>query len=445
MKIKEALKYFNIISNDNRNARYLVNNSKLMKKYAIFIAIDKGVNYIAKLNPKPLIIISNKKVDGVFYIPNLKEEIGAFCNYFYNIKKDRPHLIGIVGTNGKTSVATILHHLLPKSSLVTTIKNIKDSYLSVNTTPDAVELANDIVKARKRKYHFLILEVSSIGIKENRVKGFEFDYLIFTNLTEDHLDYHHSLKDYQDTKMNFLRESKAILVANNDDKFGKDLVKTRYLTMGYELDEHVILKESLKGTKFYFDNNIYETQLIGRFNVENLLAVLTLLKILGKTVNEKALKNMPPIRGRMDVVNANPCVIIDYAHTIEALKESLQVTKKLTKNRLVLILGAGGERDKSKRKEYGKLALTYGDKIYLTNDNPRHEDEMAIINDIMDGNNDKFIVILKRSLAIQKALKDLNEGDILLILGKGHEDYQIINDDKLHYSDYEEVNKWLMS
>ena len=311
MKIKDALAFFNIKSNDNRNARYLVIDSRHMKKNAIFIALDDGINYIDNLSIKPLIILSNKNINCAYYIKDLKDKLGYFANYFYNIKSNKPHLIGIVGTNGKTSVATILHSLLKKSMVVTTIKNLKDSLLSVNTTPNAIELANDIMIAKKRKKHFLILEVSSIGIKEGRVNGFVFDYLIFTNLTKDHLDYHKSLQDYQDTKMNFMKNSNATLIVNTNDKFGKELLKTCDKVIGYSLKDEDIISSDILKTKFKFNNQIIETNLIGKFNVHNLLAVLTMLNTLGKKIDFNKVNSLKSIKGRMDVIHTFPNVIID--------------------------------------------------------------------------------------------------------------------------------------
>ena len=443
MKIKDALAFFNIKSNDNRNARYLVIDSRHMKKNAIFIALDDGINYIDNLSIKPLIILSNKNINCAYYIKDLKDKLGYFANYFYNIKSNKPHLIGIVGTNGKTSVATILHSLLKKSMVVTTIKNLKDSLLSVNTTPNAIELANDIMIAKKRKKHFLILEVSSIGIKEGRVNGFVFDYLIFTNLTKDHLDYHKSLQDYQDTKMNFMKNSNATLIVNTNDKFGKELLKTCDKVIGYSLKDEDIISSDILKTKFKFNNQIIETNLISKFNVHNLLAVLTMLNTLGKKIDFNKVNSLKSIKGRMDVIHTFPNVIIDYAHTSMAMNLAIKETKEMTKGKLIVIFGAGGERDNSKRYEYGSIALKYADYVILTNDNPRNENPYHIINDIIKGRKEKFKVIISRSKAIEEGIKLLNKFDTLLILGKGHEDYQILGKQKLPYSDYEEVKKWL--
>ncbi len=443
MKIKHALAFFNISSDDERRARNLVIDSRKMKPNSIFIAIDKGINFINKLKIKPLIILSNVDLPGVYYVSNLKEQLGYFANFFYKIKSNKPHLIGIIGTNGKTSVATILHNLLPKSMVVTTLKNLKDSFVSVNTTPNAIELANDIVLARKRKKHFLILEVSSIGIKEGRVNGFDFDYLIFTNLTSDHLDYHKTLKDYQDTKLNFINNSHALLVANYLDKFGKELCDKRSNTISYSLSEEQIITSNINKTVFKFNEQIIETNLIGRFNILNLSSVLTLLSAIGKRIDLRKIRKCEAVKGRMDVIHSSPNIIIDYAHTSVAMLKAIKEIKRMTKGKLFLIFGAGGERDKSKRQEYGNIALKYADYIILTNDNPRNEDPYQIINDIMGENKDKFQVCISRSRAIEKAIKLLTKDDSLLILGKGHEDYQLVENLKIPYSDYKEVKKWL--
>ena len=443
MKVNEALKFFNLESKDNRVAHHLICDSRKMKEKSIFIAIDNGINYIDSLEIKPLIILSNIKRDNVIYIPNLKDVLSEFGVYFYHIKCHHPQLIGIVGTNGKTSTASILHTLLKNSFLITTITGIDDSIISDNTTPNAIELINDIVYARYHKYKYVILEVSSIGIKEKRVKGLKFDYLIFLNLTKDHLDYHKTLKDYQETKINFILKSNAITIANSQDNFGRFILKNKSLSHPYKFESTLIVNKSLKGTSFKFNNKIITTSLIGDFNIENLISVLTLLKVMNKKIDYQKISMIKPIKGRMDVVSFYPNIIIDYAHTSIAFEKALKELKSLINGKLIIIFGAGGNRDKSKRKVYGDLAYKYADEIILTNDNPREENQAEIINDIISHKDEKATIILDRHEAIKEGVKRLNKEDTLVILGKGHEEYQIIGKIKYHFSDFEEVKKWL--
>ena len=443
MKVSKALEFFKIKNNDQRVAKHLICDSRKIKEKSIFIAVDNGANYIDELAIKPLIILSNIKKDGVIYIPDLKERISEFGVYFYQIKNHHPQLIGIVGTNGKTSTATLLHYLLRDSLLITTISNIRDSLISDNTTPNAIELLNDIVYARSHKYKYVILEVSSIGIKENRVKGLNFDYLIFLNLTKDHLDYHKTLKDYQDTKINFILQSNAITIINSKDKFGRYLLKNKSQSYTYKFGTYQIVQKSLKGTIFKFDNKLIHTNLIGYFNIENLIGVLTFLKVAKKRINYQKIENIKPIKGRMDVISTHPNVIIDYAHTSTAFEMALKEIKELVEGRLIIVFGAGGNRDKSKRKIYGALADKYADEVILTNDNPREENQEDIIKDIKSYKDSKITVILDRHEAIKEGMKRLKENDSLVILGKGHEEYQIIGKRKYHFSDFEEVKKWL--
>ncbi len=443
MKISKCLEFFNIKNSDQRVAKYLVSDSRKMKPKAIFIAIDKGIEYINDLAIEPLLIISNVERPNVVYIPNLKEKIAEFAIYFYHLNKNHPQLIGIVGTNGKTSTANILHMLLKKSLLITTIQGLPDSVISENTTPNAIELINDLVYARRQKYNFVILEVSSIGIKEKRVEGLTFSYLIFLNLTKDHLDYHKTLEDYQNTKINFVLNSEAPAIVNANDKFGIKILKCKSNSVPFKFAKEIIIKHTLQGTVFKYDNRYVKTNLIGEFNMENLLSVLTLLKVMKKRIDYALISEIKPIKGRMDIINFAPNIVVDYAHTSKAFELALKELKSLITGRLIIIFGAGGDRDKSKRKIYGQLALKYGDEIILTNDNPRKENEVDIINDIHLVNEKKVTVILDRHLAIKEGIRRLKKEDTLAIIGKGHENYQIIGDKKYHFSDYEEVKKWL--
>lgn len=443
MRVDKALKFFKIQVKDKRKASYLCNDTRLIKENSIFVAIDNAAKYLDKLSIKPLVIITNQEIEGTIYIPDLKQKIGEFCSYFYNIKKNNPKLIGVTGTNGKTSVATLLHELLNKSYLITTIGNINKSYLSENTTPSAVEIANAIVETRRHKAKYLILEVSSIGIKENRVTGFDFSYLIFTNLTKDHLDYHKTIDDYHKTKLNFLKNSKAILLMNLNDSHVNVLWNRPHKTFGFAFNESCVIKRNLTNTIFQFDNYMLRTNLIGTFNIENLYAVLSLLTIMKEKIDPIKIETLKRVRGRMDIVSLKPNIIIDYAHTQEAMSKALYEAKLLCDGKLFVIFGAGGMRDKSKRKEYGNLALEYSDVAIITNDNPREEKEEDIVKDIIGSNEEKFEIILNRSEAIATTIKRLKEEDLLLILGKGHEEYQIVQNQRLKYSDYDEVEKWL--
>lgn len=442
MRVNKALRFFKIKSENTLIAKHLVNDSREMKEDAIFIAIDKGVEYLKELKIKPLVILSNVKVVGAYFIPNLKEQLGEFAKYFYYLKKNKPKIIGVMGTNGKTTVANILHELLPSSMLVTTLSDVKDSFFDINTTPDAIRLANYLKKTRELKKKYLILEISSIGIAENRVKGFEISYILFLNLSKDHLDYHKTLKNYQDTKINYIKNSNALIVANAKDKFGLDLIKNNK-AIPFKFSKDLIIKKDLEKTIFLFDNKEITTNLLGEINAINVIAALTLLKVMKIKIDIKKLEKCKRVRGRMDVIHNNPNIVIDYAHTSLAFLSVLKEIKSLTNGRLIVVFGAGGNRDKSKRKEYGDYALTYADKIILTDDNPREENELGIIKDIISEKNEKVEIIINRKEAIKKGIESLNKEDTLLIVGKGHEEYQIIGKKYYKYSDYDEVRKWL--
>lgn len=392
-------------------------------------------------------------------VPNTREYLNAYLYKNYYPKFKNIKLIGVTGTNGKTTTCYLIFQMLKllnkHCGYIGTIGFYygDEKRLLNNTTPDIDLLYSMFLEAKENKCKYMVMEVSSHALDMNRVYGLEFDEVAFTNLTQDHLDYHKTLENYMTAKKILFNKTrgKKIAVINADDPHYENFLvdKNNNLTLGIKDNDLKIFDIHLTNldTKFSFTykNKTYETtiNLVGRYNVYNYLTALLLVHNLGFKI-EKILKlnnelNPPP--GRMDMIKFNTnSIFVDYAHTPDAVLNVINSAKEYKKGKIYTILGCGGDRDKTKRPIMGGLATEHSDYVILTNDNPRTEDEKQIMNDIVAGiKKDNYEVIFNRSEAIKKGISLLKENDILLILGKGHEDYQIIGHDKIHFSDKEKV------
>lgn len=360
-------------------------DSRRIKNGDIYISLDgnkyKGDRFIKDaLNNGASFIMSNNK-KSKFYYPNLKKDLNKILIDFYKINFNIK-IIGITGTNGKSTLAYSLHMKLLelgiKSRLITCIKGIKESYLSELTTPRNDDLIRIIKDAIDNHIEYLIMEVSSIGYKEFRINDIPIHLGIITNLEVDHLDYHHNLYSYHEAKIEYLFKAKKIL----------------YQMKNYNIFDDI---SRILNVKFKDNKYLYPT-------------------------------------GREEIINHSPLIIIDYPHTTSSYKYILEKYRKLNK-RIIVVFGLGGDRDKSKRREIGNLVYLNSTRRIITNDNPRNENEMKIIRMTLKDHPNDFKVILNRKEAIRYALSILNKNDILLVLGKGHEDYMLIKNKKIKYSD----------
>lgn len=473
-KLLHGVRYLGVCPNIYVNE--LRTNSKECKLGDVFVAIkgdEDGHSYIAEAirNGASVIIHSSEvEMDSAIYLRVDDTRIALAImahNRFHNITK-RVTLIGITGTNGKTTISTLIYHFLSymgKMSLLigTTGIYFKDEYYeSANTTPDILISLNIIYEAYKKGARYVIMEVSSQAIDMLRIYGFDFNIAIFSNLGHDHLDYHKTHDRYMLTKGHFIssiskRRRNIVILNRDDDAFllFYRLARANVLTYGIAKPSDFkavnIIKSIEKGTSFklsYKYNKIdFKTSLIGEFNVYNILAVCTCLYHLGYKMEDFSsfLKIYVSNNGRMEMLKIDKlCFFIDYAHTPDGVLNALRSIKEYKDSRLICVLGCGGNRDRSKRPLIGEIATTNSSYVIFTNDNPRCENEYDIIADIISGvKKDNFEVIINRYDAIAAAIAYARDGDIIAILGKGNEMYQIINNIKYPFNDKEVIKKIL--
>ena len=460
MIVKDVLKKIGIESNDTRVVKGVSFDSREIKDGYIFVAYkgenSDGNDYIYKAFENGALCVVSDRLVGydIYKSSNIELAKEILTKSIYKTNKIK--LIGITGTNGKTSSAHLLYQSLNlmgiRATYIGTLGVIDGDYKVEldNTTPNMDVLSREIFKAKKRKCEYVVMEVSSHSLSMNRVKIFDFDIVAFTNLTQDHLDYYKNMESYFKAKKILFDDANknSIAIINNEDSSSNKIIenfKGKIVRYGHGSEyDYEIIKNDIDGLVFKINNYLIKSNLIFKTNLFNILLTFVILSTLGYKDQEiiASLSNAKTISGRAEVLYNNEySVILDYAHTPDAMDRIINETNKIKKGRCIVLFGCGGNRDKLKRSIMGTIAYKGADKIYLTNDNPRYEDEMDIINDILKGmeNNDKVTIITNRESAIKEAINDLKKDDILLILGKGHEDYQIIKNKKIHLSDKEIV------
>ena len=366
-------------------------------------------------------------------------------NYYDDIKKLK--LIGMTGTNGKTTTCFLIYEALnkvnKKCAYIGTLgffingKSINTS----NTTPNLYEIYNMLLECLENDCEYVVMEVSSQGISMGRVNTLMFDYVIFSNLTQDHLDYHKTMENYLMSKQKlFTMTRDGYAIINSDDKYYKYfMLDNKNITYGKNSKDFKIsnIKSSLNGSEFYLNDTLYSTKLVGEYNIYNVSVVIILLKLLGIDNIQEIILSLNPPKGRMDIIKYNENnIIIDYAHTPDAVEKIIKAVLNLPHNRIITIIGCGGNRDKTKREIMGSIATKYSDYVVFTSDNPRFEDPQSIINDIVQKLDSKnYEINVNREKAIIRGIQMLEKNDILLLLGKGHEEYQVIGDKVIPFSD----------
>ena len=380
--------------------------------------------------------------------------VNNYSKEFENLK-----LIGVTGTSGKTTTCFLTYQILNKLGIKTCYIGTIGCYIDndvvelSNTTPDILELYNLLLTAKEKGCKVIVMEVSSHSLAEERIKGLKFDVCAFTNLSQDHLDYHKTMEEYCKCKakiVNYLKDKGKIIV-NVDDEYSKYFICDKSLSLGINGSNYKIKEFHMENTHtdilFNVNNDSYEvrTNLIGKFNVYNYLTSLALINNLGISVNDiiNVTDSINAPVGRAQIIKVGTSIaVIDYAHKPDAVSKIIPLFREVTKGKIITIIGCGGDRDPMKRPIMGNIATSLSDYVILTNDNPRTEDEKIIMKDILEGiTTDNYEVIYDRKDAIKKGISMLKDNDCLLILGKGHEDYQIIGRTKIHLSDYEEVIK----
>ena len=457
--------FSNLSSNEN-----IVSNSKYIKKNDIFLSLRGGAKYLTtdhiKL-VKHIFLDSNENI----HLPKVSKIRGLNSSYlkwldeYFEIDHSSFNNLFITGTNGKTSALNFLSQILGKNVIkhastgtLGTFINDQKIYNNELTTEEPVFIRNLMSKCFQLNIKNIIFEASSIGVDKNRLEGLKIDHAIFTNISRDHLDYHGSLRNYVDAKFRLISNTKAKTVAIN---FDDEIISSQLRKISSNQTFKISSKNNksdiyFKVLKFYEDGNVrflaetpwgkFEaaSKIESEFNLYNLFLSLPYFQFINNDCEgffAEVEKISLPI-GRLNKT-ARENIYIDYAHSPEALESVCKYLYKKKKNKLVIVFGAGGERDKGKRGQMGEVADKYCEKIYITSDNPRNEDPQKIADMIMDGIKglDKTYVELDRSNAIKNAINELSEEDILLIAGKGHENKQIIGNKCLDFSDFEEVKK----
>ncbi len=442
-------------------------DSRVIKNGDVFIALEgtivDGHKYINKaVENGAKIILVEKEVElqeEVTYIKvkDLREKMGDIASNFYLRPQDKLKIIGITGTNGKTTTTYILETLLgeEKVARIGTVeyKIGKEIIPAENTTPSSLEIIKLCKKAVEKNIEYMVMEISSHGLEIGRVNMLELEAGIFTNLTLDHLDYHKTMENYYlaKRKMFDLLKNKQNSVINIDDVYGQKYFQ--YTNgLSYSINDGDITGKINKITRHgqEIEINILGKQytcnikLLGRYNLYNLLGAVGGMKLLGYS-DEEIINKIPSIKGapgRFEPVKveSDATFIVDYAHTGDALENILKSINEFKTNRVITIFGCGGDRDKTKRPIMGKIAEKYSDVVIVTSDNPRTENPETIIDDIVVGfEGNEYIREEDREKAIEKAVEIARKDDIILIAGKGHEDYQIIGREKFHFDDREKV------
>jgi UDP-N-acetylmuramoyl-L-alanyl-D-glutamate--2,6-diaminopimelate ligase len=434
-------------------------NSQTLQSGDIFIALQgektHGIDYINQAIDKgcSAVLIDSKDFEcnvPTIRIDNLADYLPTIANTFYPQASD-VEIIGITGTNGKTSVAFFISQLLNKLNtncgLIGTLGIANNSQQSNNTTPDIITLYRALDEYAQSNINTVVLEISSHALEQNRIKGLNITQAVFTNFTQDHLDYHQTLEQYKSAKLKlFQLNSLKNVVLNTDDASFSDFsqVCKNIPQCNYSLSDFKTIKTTEYGFITQLDDFVFEVPFLGEFNLMNILAAYNILKL--RNFNNKQIipllhKLTPPV-GRMHKIN-NHLAWVDYAHTPDALKKAIiTLQAHYPQHNIRVIFGCGGERDKTKRALMGKIASKLASTIILTDDNPRSENPNQIIKDILSGIDDSYEVdiIQDRAMAIEAGITTLKENECLLIAGKGHENQQIYKDKIITMNDIDIAN-----
>lgn len=460
----------------DRAVSHLSFDSRKISEGGLYIAVRgvavDGHQFIGKAidNGASVIVCENfpeQKNENITYIKvtNTLKTLGILASNFYGNPSEKLKLVGITGTNGKTSVATLLYDTFKNlgypSTLISTVEyRIADEILpATHTTPDIITLNKILAQAVEKGCEYAFMEVSSHGIHQHRIEGLHFSIAGFTNITHDHLDYHKTFLEYLNTKKRFFDDlsETAVAITNIDDKNGNVMLQnTKARKKSYAVktmaDYHgKLLEVDFNGMLLHFNGKEFWTTLTGKFNVSNLLLVFAIAHELGFGENEilQALSQLKRVNGRFETIKSDGGIIfvVDYAHTPDALENVLDSINEIrTKNeRLICVFGCGGDRDKEKRPEMGKVATKKATLSIITSDNPRTEEPSQIIKEIEAGieaqNFSKYTSIPDRKEAIKMAIKFAEPKDIILVAGKGHETYQEVNGIKHHFDDKEVIHE----
>ena len=465
-----------VVGADQLAIGQIVSDSRRVVPGSLFVAVRgvavDGHQYIASAIEKGAVAIVCEEfpealVDKATFIvvKDSAYALGMLLSRSYGDPSQKLKLVGVTGTNGKTTIATVLYELFRrlgyKVGLLSTVCNYIDGEAipTDHTTPDPITLHALIARMVEAGCTYAFMEVSSHSIDQRRISGLDFDGGIFTNLTRDHLDYHKTVENYLKAKKKFFDElpAKAFALTNVDDKSGMVMLQnTKAKKLTYSLRTLAdfkgrILESHFEGTDLLINDKEVTVRFVGRFNAYNLLAVYGAAVSLGADPDEVlvALSAMHPVSGRFETIHSPEgfTAIVDYAHTPDALTNVLNSIHEVLegKGRIITVVGAGGNRDKGKRPLMAKEAARLSDQVILTSDNPRFEEPDAIIQDMVAGltkaDLERTLCITDRAQAIKTATMLAKRGDVILVAGKGHEDYQEVKGVKHHFDDREQLRK----
>ena len=479
MKLKDLLtkiKPVEIIGNADIDITGINIDSRKIESGHLFVAMRgtqvDGHQFIPKAIEKGAAAVLCEEiaepVEGITYVKvaDCEDSVGPVATTFYGDPTSKLKLVGVTGTNGKTTIATLLYNMFRKMGhkcgLLSTVCNYVDdeAYPTDHTTPDPIELNMLLAKMVEAGCDYAFMECSSHAIAQKRIGGLVFAGGLFTNLTRDHLDYHKTFENYRDAKKKFFDDlpKGAFAITNADDKNGmvmvqntKATVKTYSTRTMADFTAHII-ECHFEGMYLEMDGHEVGVQFIGKFNVSNLLAVYGAARMLGKNSEEilVVLSTLKSVSGRLEPIQSPEgfTAVVDYAHTPDALENVLNAIHEVLdgkEGKIITVCGAGGNRDKGKRPLMAQEAVKQSNKVIITSDNPRFEEPQDIINDMLAGLTPqqikKVVSIVDRREAIKTACMLAQKGDVILIAGKGHEDYQDVKGVKHHFDDREECRK----
>lgn len=483
MLLQDLLNGFSQLSNHTEITGLALNSRDVKPGYIFFAlpgtnvhglhyakqAVERGAKAVVYEKAQDLKLLEHLPPHCIVVeVADLAIHLGEIAARFYGCPSSSLEVIGITGTNGKTSCSYYLAQTLDQCAVIGTLGwgFLHDVEVSLNTTPDALALQKILANLKRKQCKYAAMEVSSHGLDQGRANGIHFKGVLYTNISRDHLDYHGDMKSYVKSKLSLLKKPGIeFAVVNLDDDYAEQILSS----IGPEIE---VWTFSGKGKYRAEYNGVYaknirlnetgviftlcfgtacieiETSLFGQINVENLLAVAAVLLALGISFQELATKfaGLNPVKGRLQVFKQaeKPNVVVDYAHTPDALEKILKSLRPHCKKTLRLVFGCGGDRDRGKRSQMGRIAEQFADEVVLTNDNPRNEEAETIIADILSGMTQiNSSVILDRALAIESMIKRSSARDLVVVAGKGHENYQEIKGQRLPYSDIDTVQQIL--
>ena len=480
LELFEGFEYRVVLGNDSIEINKIVDNTNDVMENDIFFCI-KGFNFDGHdfiesvlFRGASVIVVNEDSINKipenlecvVIAVSDTRKALSIASINFYSKSYKKFKLIGITGTNGKTTTTFILKKIFENAGFRVGVIGTISTFIngkkvkSNHTTPGALNLNAIFFEMYDNKVDYCFMEVSSHALELDRVYGVDFDYGVFTNLTQDHLDFHKNFSDYFNAKFKLFKNSN-IKIINNDDEYGKKIIEninSNVITYGFKDLKSDFIADNIdfKNDKVVFrvrnkfgKKYDFEYSLVGEFNVYNALPAIIIALNEGVSINiiVESLKNIF-VLGRLENVsrkcNLDYQIFIDYAHTPDGVANCLTTLRKISKGRIICVIGCGGDRDREKRPLIGEIATNLSDYVYITSDNPRSEDPKQIVDDIVSGiKKSNYEVVISRFDAIKKSIKNGKTNDIILIAGKGHEDYQILKEGIIHFDEREVIDKIL--